>query len=451
MLRKLTFIFVLAILFGAFLVVNPYLRTPEEPPAIEDRLPDADFMATADCIRLAKEVSGMLYYYKVPYRDFLSPEFILSQAKAYGLHIQNPTYFFADKDGEYGILAELTDSTKLGQGIEKLKHFFDVKEMTIPTAIGTKQKVFKIKDFNAYLFYGTDYICFYKGSSLKKHLGRITNAKTNQVSPTWIELLNQKKYLNRSVVIYSRLDDFKQVSVDQVLAYPVIDSTHVYFHAYLASKDTLPFKLKEGGNDFKTGEFTKRAINLHIDLSYLQNHPEHPLYSYLLKQSARIRLPMKEFMSQWEGDLTFHQGGWINIDERYIESELDDDFNVTEVEKTRKVKVPGFALNYSLKKPSTELLDIMKKRGFMTEQENKYHLLLSPPLNFKQNKDFSHTFYASQKIPKMEKSEKSYVMWTHQGTQYTVVIDSIKTFEFYGCLNFSMENILSAKNLKETF
>jgi hypothetical protein len=374
---------------------------------------------------------------------FLSPEFILSQAKAYGLHLQNPTYFFADKNGEYGILAELTDSTKLGQGIEKLKHFFDVKEITI-----SKQKVFKIKDFNAYLFYGTDYICFYKGSSLKKHLNRITNAKTNQVSPTWIELLNQQKYLSRSVVIYSRLDDFKQVSIDQALGYPVIDSTHVYFHAYLASKDTLPFKLKESGKDFKAGEFTKRAINLHIDPSYLQNHPEHPLYSYLLKQSARIRLPMKEFMSQWEGDLTLHQGGWINVEERYIESELDDDFNVTEVEKTRKVKVPGFSLNYSLKHSSTGLLDVMRKRGFMTEQEGKYHLLLSPPLNFKRNKDFSHTFYASQATPKMTASEKSYVMWTSRGTQYTVVIDSIKTFEFYGSLSFSMENILSAKNLK---
>ena len=159
MMRKLTFIFVLAILFGAFLVVNPYLRRPEEPPSLEDRLPDADFMATADCIRLAKEVSGMMYYYKVPYRDFLSPEFILSQAKAYGIHIQNPTYFFANKDGEFGILAELNDSTKLNQGVEKLKHFFDVKELRI-----ARQKVYKIQDFDSYVFYGNDYICFYKGT-----------------------------------------------------------------------------------------------------------------------------------------------------------------------------------------------------------------------------------------------------------------------------------------------
>ncbi len=446
MLRKLTFIFVLAILFGAFLIVNPYLKKGKEPPAIEDRLPDADFMATVDCIRLAREVNGMLYYYKVPYRDFLSPEFILSQAKAYGLHLQNPTYFFANKDGEYGILAELTDSTKLGQGIEKLKHFFDVKELTI-----AKQKVYKIQEYKSYIFYGSDYICFYKGDSLKSQIKRITEAKTNQISPTWLDLINQKKYLNKSVVLYSRLSDFKEVQIDQALAYPVVDSTHVYFYTYLSSKDTLPFKLKQGGMDFKTGDFTKKAVNLHIDPSYLQSHPEHPLYAYLVKQSSRIRLPMKEFLDQWNGDLTFQQGGWISIDEKYIESEIDDDFNITEVIKTRQVKVPGFALNYSLKTSSVELLEIMKKRGFMTEQENKYHLLLSPPLNFKKNKDFSHTFYASQTPPKLEESKKSYVMWMHKGTQYTVKIDSVKTFEFYGNLSFSMENILSAKNLKETF
>lgn len=446
MLRKLTFIFVLAVLFGAFLVVNPYLRRAEEPPALEDRLPDADFMAMADCIRLAREVSGMLYYYKVPYRDFLSPEFILSQAKAYGVQLQKPTCFFANKDGEYGIMAELTDSTKLGQGIEKLKHFFNVKEVTIE-----KQRVYKINDFKSYVFYGSDYICFYKGDSLKKHIRRITEAKTNQVSPTWIELLNQRRYLNKSVVLYSRLDDFKQVSIDQVLAYPVIDSTHVCFYTYLASKDTLPFQLKEGGVDFKTGEFTKRAINLHIDPSYLQKHPGHPLYAYLLKQSSRIRFPMKEFMERWDGDLAFQQGGWINVDEKFIESDLDDDFNITEVIKTRKVKVPGFALNYSLKKSSKDFIEILKSKGFMTEQEGKYYLLLSPPLNFSENKNFSHTFYASQFVPKMTGSDKSYVMWTHRGTQYTVQVDSINTFEFYGNLSFSMEYILSAKNLKENF
>lgn len=446
MLRKLTLIFVLAILFGAFLIVSPYLKEKIEPPTIEDRLPDADFMATLDCIRFAKEVSGMMYYYKVPYRDFLSPEFILSQGKAYGLQLQNPSYFFANKSGEYGILVELTDSTKLGQGVEKLKHFFDVKEFKIKG-----QKVYKINDFQSYLFYENDYICFYKGDSIRKYTEYITSAKHNQISPTWIELINQKKYLNKSVVIYSKLDDFKQVSVNQVFAYPVIDSTHVYFYASLSSKDTLPISLKNSGMDFKTGEFSKLAINLHLDPTYLQNNTNHPLYSYLLKQSARISFPMKDFIEQWDGDLSFQQGGWVMVDEKYIESELDDDFNVTEVVKHRQVKVSGFSVNYSLKNRTTKLLEVLKKKGFLTEQEKKYHLLLSPPLNFVQNQDNTQTFYTSHAAPKMIESQKSYIMWAKKGTNYTVYIDSIKTFDLYGKLVFSMEQLLSPKSLEENF
>ncbi len=446
MLRKLTFIFVLAILFGAFLIVNPYLKKAEEPPAIEDRLPDADFMATADCIRLAREISGMMYYYKVPFRDFLSPEFILTQAKAYRLQLQKPAYFFANKNGEFGILAELTDSTKISSGIEKLKFFFDVKELTI-----AKHKVYKVQDHKVYFLYGNDYIFYYKGDSIKDYVKRITGAKTDQVTPTWIELLNQQKYLNKSIVIYSKLEDFKQISIDQAFAYPIIDSTHVHFYAFMSSKDTIPLKLKDGGMDFKTGEFTKRTINLHLDPTYLQKHPEHPLYLYLQKQSSRIRFPFNDFMVRWNGDLAFQQGGWINIDEKVIESVLDDDFNVTEIVKTKQVKVPGFAVNYSLKNDSNDFIDILKSKGFLTEQEEKYHLLLSPPLHFTKGKDNSQTFYASKVAPKMIPSEKSYVMWVNKGTQYTVEIDSITTHEFYGKMSFSMENILSAKSLKSNF
>lgn len=446
MLRKLTFIFVLALLFGAFLVVSPYLEKQEEPPRIEDRLPDADFIATADCIRLAREVSGMMFYYKVTYRDFLTPEFVLAQAKNYGLNLQKQMYVFVNKDGEYGIVAELTDSTKLGSGIEKLDHFFDVQEIQVD-----QQKVYKIKDFNVYLFYGKDFICIYKGEHLKKRVNRIVSAKTNQVTPTWMELINQQRYLNKSVVLYSHLTDFDQLNVNQAIAYPVIDSTKIVFHAYLATKDTVPFKMKEGGETFIAGDYTKTFVNLHLDPSYLQAHPEHPINKYLAKQSARIRFPYKEFIKRWNGDIVFQQGGWINVQENYIESELDDDFNVTEVKKSRIVKASGFSVHYSLNQKYPEFVDLLQKNGFLTVQDDKFHLLLSPPLTFKENKDFSHTFYPTLKAPKMVPSTNSFVMWMHKGTQYKVMVDSINTFELYGNLSFSMEQILKKKKLADNF
>lgn len=447
MYRKFTLIFVLAVLFGAFLIIQPYFKKVVEPPKIEDRLPDSDFMATVDFIRLAKEAQGMMYYYKVAYRDFTSPEFILAQAKNYGIKIQEPTYFFANKEGEFGVLAKLTDSTKLRQGLEKVNHFFPLKEIWI-----ANQKIYKIQEDNIYLFYGNDYICLYKGTSPRKHIIRVTKARPNQVSPTWIELLNQQQYLNRSVVLYSHLEDFKEVNINQALAYPLIDSSHIQFFTYLQSKDTLPFSLKTGGKNFLPGEFTKLDVNLHVDATYLQNHPELPLYKYLMKQSARISFPFNAFISNWEGDLSFQQGGWVNVEEKFIESELDDDFNVTEVVKTKRVKVSGFSLNYTMNKNANWFIESLKTKGFLTQQENKYYLLFSPPLNFSANKkDNSQMFYATKTPPKMVESNGSYVMWTHKGTQYTATIDSLKTFELYGNLKFSMEKIFAKKNLQENF
>lgn len=444
MLRKLTLIFVLAILFGAFLIIRPYINKPEPPPSIEDRLPDADFMATVDCIRLAREISGMMFYYKVSYRDFLSPEFILSQAKSYGLDIQKPTYFFANKDGEFGILTHLIDSTRLKQGIEKLNYFFDVKEIKVKN-----QKVLKIKGHKAYLFYGNDYLCFYQGDSLKEQISRICYAKTNQVSPYWVELLIQRHTIDKSVLLFSKLEDFKEINIDKAIAYPIFDSTSVYFYTQLKSKDTIPFKLKEGGKNFVQGKFTNLAINLHIDPTYLREHADLPLYKYLMKQRSRIHFPFKEFMNYWGGDLSFQQGGWITVNQKYIESELDEDFNITEVLKSKSMKVSGFALNYSLSNKSNDLINLMMNKGFLTEQEGKYHLLLSPPLNLVNNKDYTQTFYAAEKSPKMEESSKSFVMWSHKGTQFTAYIDSVKTFDFYGGLSFSLKNILLKEKLMD--
>jgi hypothetical protein len=46
----------------------------------------------------------MLYYNKIPFRDLLSYEFILSQGKLYGLNLQKPIYFFGKEKGDVGAI-----------------------------------------------------------------------------------------------------------------------------------------------------------------------------------------------------------------------------------------------------------------------------------------------------------------------------------------------------------
>lgn len=443
MARKISLILFLAVLLAAFLVLRPYIFGSKETPTIQDRLPDADFMARAKVLDLAKEISGMLYYYKVPYREFLSEEFILAQAKTYGLQVQNPCYLFANDDGTWGGLAEITDSAKVAQGIDKLRHLFATHDTLI-----ANRSVLAFDEFDGFIDYDHDYIFFFFGAKPKKYIERVAAAKVDQVSPNWRTFLNHSRYMDKNLVICSVWKELKEATIDQALAYPIIDSTHISLYTHFKSKDTLPVKLKNYGYNLKDGEFTSKLANIHVDASKLKENPAHPLYRYLVKQGKRVGFPTNEFIQVWGGDLSFRQGGLFTVQEKYIESELDENFNVTEVVKYRAVKVPGFSLLYSVNSKGEQFYRQLLRRGVLTEQENKFYFLFSPPLRLKKTPE-THLFYSSQYPPKTTMDSTSHVNWTYKGTEYKLVIDSMNTFEFFGSLRFPMGKILDSKNLSQ--
>lgn len=441
MFRKISLILFLAIGLGGFLVLRPYIFERKEYPSIQDRLPDAHFLGHSKLLNLAKEVSSMLYYYKVPYREFLSEEFILAQAKTYGLQVQNTSYLFANDDASWGIIIELTDSSKVSAGIQKLKHSFELKD----TLIASK-KAYVFEGINGYLHYDEDYIMFYQGNNPGKYIQRVAHATVNQVSPKWRAFLNDRKYLGKNLAIYSNWKKLNDATIHLAMAYPVIDSTHISLYSCLKSKDTLPLSLKTTGKNFTTGNFTTKLVNIHFDQSRLKANPSHPFYKYLVTQGQKIGFPTHDFLQAWEGDLSFSQGGLFSGKEKYIESELDDDFNITEVVKVRDVKVPGYALLYSTNEKGAAFFLKLLQKGVLTEQEGNFHFLLSPPLKLKKNKN-QQLFYSSHVPPKMVDDSISHINWTHKGTEYRFDIDSIKTFEFYGKLSFPMNKLLESKNL----
>lgn len=441
MFRKISLILFLAIGLGGFLVLRPYIFGRKEFPSIQDRLPDAHFLGHAKLLSLAKEVSGMLYFYKVPYREFLSEEFILAQAKTYGLQVQNTSYLFANDDASWGVIIELTDSSKVSAGIQKLKHSFAIKDTLI-----SSKRVYVFKNVQGYLHYDENYIMYYQGNNPTKYIHRVATASVNQISPNWRSFLNEKKYNSMHLAIYSNWSKLKDATINYAIAYPEIDSTHVSLFSNLRSKDTLPFSLKLSGKNFTTGNFTSKLVNIHVNQSRLKRNTNHPLYKYLVAQGKKIGFPTHDFLQAWEGDLSFSQGGLFAGKEKYIESELDEDFNITEVIKTRNIKVPGFALLYSTNENGASFFTKLLNKGVLTEQEGNYYFLLSPPLKLKKNKD-QHLFYSSYSQPKMEKDSVSHVNWTYRGTEFKFVIDSIKTFEFFGKLSFPMNKILESNNL----
>lgn len=441
MFSRLTLIIFLAIALGAFLVLRPYLFKKEEKPRIEDRLPDADFLGHARILNIAKEASSLLYNYKVPYREFLSEEFILAQAKNYGMQIQNPSFLFANKDGSWGGIAELTDSSKASAGIDKLKHLFPI----IDTVIASK-KVYHFEKTNGYLLYDNDYIFYYQGKFAKKYIERVVFAKANQISFNWRNFLNNKKYLSQNLSIYSNAPYFNDLSISEAFAYPIIDSTHITLFAQFKSKDTIPIQLKPAGVNFKNAKDTDKLINLHLDHSRLMKNTSHPFYAFLLKQGRKIGFPMDQFLQVWDGDLSFSQGGFVTSKEKYIESELDDDFNVTQVEKERDVKVPGFALMFTTNDSGLNFFKRLLLKGVLTEQEDGMHFLLSPALKVQKSRK-NQLYFSSYTAPRMGVDSISQITWNQQGTIYQFTIDSIHTFDFYGKLNFPMGRILRSNNL----
>ena len=168
MFKKITLILILSVALGAFLVLRPYIFSKNDIPRIEDRLPDADFIGRAFILDVARETSGMLYYHKIPFRDLFTHEFILSQAKLYGLNLQNPAYFFANENGNWGAIISVSDSSKIMEGIDRLRKFVEIED-----SVYKDQKVFRFKKEKAYLTYSNNYMFLYKGSNFDSVYQRV--------------------------------------------------------------------------------------------------------------------------------------------------------------------------------------------------------------------------------------------------------------------------------------
>ena len=104
MIRKTITIIILSAALGAFLYFKPFFFQKPTPPRLIDRLPNADFVGKVNVLDLARETSGMMYYHKIPFRDFTSYEFLLGQGKMYGLNLQKKVYLFGNEFHLDGVL-----------------------------------------------------------------------------------------------------------------------------------------------------------------------------------------------------------------------------------------------------------------------------------------------------------------------------------------------------------
>ena len=180
--------------FGAFLFFYPWKEKTAAQPTLINRLPVASIIGETNLLELSEQVSQLLYYYKIPFRDFVDPNIILSQGKKYGLDVQSSLYFFATdsliKIKSWGGIIEVQDSSKLTPAIELLR-----KRTPITDTIIAQQKLYYAQNFNIYLTYGNDWLLLYQGDSIESIVKSIVNSKLNKTHPRWRNLIYQSKHL----------------------------------------------------------------------------------------------------------------------------------------------------------------------------------------------------------------------------------------------------------------
>ena len=442
MYRKISLLILAAIFFASILFIQPwkYFQADDQLPTFYDRLPPSENIGRTDILRLSRALSKSFYHYQYPIREFLSPEFLLGQAKNYGIDLQSSVYFFADvKDSKYftdiGIMAMVLDSSKIGEGIKRFQNLIPFRDTVI-----CSHRVFVYGTQQLYITYGDDWFLFYIGPNFDARLKSALFAKKNDIPADWRTLLNNFDMTDHNIVMRSFSTKLRSRGIQEATITAENDSSSVTFFSQLNPFDTVSFSLKTG-YQFKEKEFTKRLINLHLDVTNIKRNSRDPIFALLNEFGKKVSFPVDAFLDAWSGDLAFRNGGTYLLNEKYIESELDENFNISEVIKTKETKISGVSGYLGVSGNSKDFLKTMYRKGILTEEGKRIRFLYSPPLNLKTS-DSTYLFYSSNYKPELFPGDQNNGVWTVSNTQLNFYLDSTTTRSIYGRIILPLDEIL---------
>lgn len=436
MLKKSLLIATLALSLGAFLYLQPLFFAKGAAPRIIDRLPDADFIGKMNLLDFINESNGLLYFYKTPFRDLTSADYILGQGKTYGLNLQKPIFIFGNKNGEWGAIIQLNNPEKTKQGIDKLKQNLAVKD-------STKNKIilYYIPKLKIYLHYSANYLLIYSGNKVNNVIARVNNAKYKGISKLWKGFLTNTTFQNEHLVIYSKWKELNKYGVDYAMLAHDSDSTDFNIKYYFHKQTNFPFSNKKAGLSFSGQESPIRSIELHLNAEKFREAKNDPLKNLLIEKGKRLSFPTVSFLEAWDGVLSFVEGGKQKVSERIIVSEMDEDFNVTQVEKYRMVDVPGYSLLFNTNDKGPAFINSLLQKGIMRSEGNQYRVLFSPLLNMKR-KDNYYFFYSGINAPKTIENIQNQLLWPINETNYFFKIDTINQKDISGSFKIPANNII---------
>lgn len=425
-----------------FLYIRPRLFAPDPPPSLLDRLPESEIVARYNLLDIARETNSMMFKNKVPFREYMTYDFLLGQAKGIGIDIQSTGYFFSNGKDEWGTFVTVIDSAKIQNGLNRLEQYIHISDTVV-----YNKKVKKIKELGLYIFYDKDYLLVYKGSKFKRRLGKALFAHEGDIENSWEKFLKNPVFKKEDIVLYSNSPRLKKFGLDYVLFAHDSDSLNIKLKTYLHSNKALKIKEKKEGMTFERSKLSTKALEIHLDISEFKKDPNNPLYKWIVSLGKKVSFPTAAFFEAWDGDLSFQEGGTQLINEEVVEMSYDEEFNPIEIRKTNKVAVPAYSLLFSVNENGQKLVSALFSKGIVTKQGKHYHFLFSPPLTLNILPK-SISAYTSGRSPKVTTGSTCNGLWNYRGTDILFHIDSLKKKEIYGSLEFEVASFLKKGKFK---
>ena len=437
MYKKIFIIIILAILLGLLLYIKPFKEKETESFKIEYILPEADLVGRIRVLDLLKETTDLLIFNNVKVRQFLTYEFILSIAKMYGIDLQSPVYIFANDRGDYGLVIPLLNSDKLNNAIERVQIDFEVSDSLI-----NNQKVYRLDDENIFFYKRKKYAVIYKGdyfSEIYKALSR----KSTKTKESWKMLFSNPYFKNEHLVMFTKSKILNDLGVNHIYLAQDSDSTEFYLKSRIVMNDSIPFLMNQNGKTINFSDYSKRMVDLHLNFQQLNTHTKKMVASKFKNLSKKISFPMEDFVELWAGDLCFEEGGFYKITEKYIETELDENFETQEVEKVRERLIPRYKLMVSTTKPANAFINSLISKGIITREDEQYRFLFSPLFDMKIYKN-AFIFYTSEKIPRIVPSKENKLRWDYKSIELNFDIDTTINNTIFGGVRIPSNTIFES-------
>ncbi len=444
-MRKILFFLALSIFLIGLFIFRPWEINKEEKARLIDRAPIGDYIAKADLLSLAESLSKITFYYHIPFRDKITPNVLLQQAKRYGVDIQSPSYLFLDEDDKelknFGILVSVTNKEKFRLLIQRLKTDFQIKERTFKN-----HKVYFDPSINSHLSYGDDWAVLYLGDNFNSFLYHIISGKHGSMLPRWETLCKKDSLLNDNMLICSaKKERLQQYDINEILFRLTNDSTKLNLTGEIDFLHNIPFSLRQQGPSYPFHLFSKHVINLHLNIDSLREKKQHPFYQFLKKQADKFDFSLQQFLSLWNGNIALRHGGIHYVKERYIETVFDENFNPVEVTKTKRKKVDALCFHLEINKNGDHFFNRLLEEGIITKDGNDYYFLFSPPLHLSKT-DSSYTFYTGKYQPQLLYTRNNKVLWEINKARMIFTIDSLRRNKMFVNVEVHIKNWIEKFN-----